>query len=185
MQDIIIAGDALDFDTQAPDYPASDGWVMAYRLVPRSSGTPISFTCTTADDGESFNAGVSSGTTATWPAVEYTWFAYVTFSSERHVVDQGSVTIKPDPVSASAFDGRSNARQTLDALKSAYQAYAAAGQGGVAEYSIGGRTMKFRNAKDIIDQIRYWERVVADEDVAAKLAGGLASGRKVYTRFTT
>lgn len=185
MQDIIIAGDALDFDTQAPDYPASDGWAMAYRLVPRTSGTPITIACSTAEDGASFAAEVSSSTTATWAAGEYTWFAYVTLSGERHVVDQGTVTIKADPVAASAFDGRTDARKTLDALKSAYQSYATAGQGGVSEYSIGGRTMKFRNAKDFIDQIRYWERVVADEEVAARLAGGLSSGRKVFTRFMT
>lgn len=185
MQDNIIAGDALDFDTQAPDYPASDGWSMTYRLVPRTSGTPISFTCTTAADGASFAAEVSSATTANWAAGEYTWFAYVTLSGERHIVDQGTVTIKADPVAASAFDGRTDARQTLDALKTAFKAYVAAGQGGVAEYSIGGRSMKFRSAKDFIDQIRFWERAVADEETAARLAAGLSSGRKVFTRFTT
>jgi hypothetical protein len=89
-------------------------------------------------------------------------------ASSDYVAASGTVTIKADPAAASAFDGRTDARKTLDALKSAYQSYATAGQGGVSEYSIGGRTMKFRNAKDFIDQIRYWERVVADEEVAAR-----------------
>jgi hypothetical protein len=43
--------------------------------------------------------------------------------------------------------------------------------------------MKFRSSAEIIEQIRHWERVVADETAAARLASGQSSGRKVYTRF--
>jgi hypothetical protein len=31
------AGDTLDFTTSVPDYPASAGWTLKYRLVPRTS----------------------------------------------------------------------------------------------------------------------------------------------------
>ena len=33
----IIAGDTLDFSVTVPDYPATDGWTLKYRLTPQFS----------------------------------------------------------------------------------------------------------------------------------------------------
>jgi hypothetical protein len=183
MQKALIAGDALSFDTLVPSYSAADGWTLTYRLVPRTTGTAISFNCSAAADGISYSAAVSSATTAVWPAGHYAWFASVSKAGERFVVDQGSIEIRPDPATLTAFDNRSAARQTLDALKAAYQSYASAGQGGVAEYSIGGRTMKFRNAADLILQIEKMERVVAKEEEEANRSAGRPPTGRFYTRF--
>lgn len=183
MRSQIFAGDSLDFTDASAAHSAADGWVMSYRLVPRTAGTPIEIACVTAPDGTSHRALVPSGTSDDWAAGQYTWFQSVAKAGERITLASGSTTISPNPAVATTFDGRSDARKTLDALKAAYQSYATAGQGGVAEYSIGGRTMKFRNAADLIAQIRHWERVVADEDVAARVAAGQSTGRRIFTRF--
>jgi hypothetical protein len=45
--------------------------------------------------------------------------------------------------------------------------------------------MKFRSSADLLDAIRYWSRIVADEQAAERVAAGQSSGRKVYTRFMT
>ena len=38
IQTTLIAGDSLSFRTAVPAYPASAGWALAYRFVPRLSG---------------------------------------------------------------------------------------------------------------------------------------------------
>lgn len=190
MQDKLIAGDALDFDiavvdTDGTQYTPADGWSMVLRLVPRSSGTPISVSAGATADNLEFEIEVASATTATWAAGTYSAFALVTLSGERKTVHIGEVTILANPGTATTFDVRSDAKQTLDALRTALKTYATNSQGHIAEYEIAGRRMKFRGSAEIIEQIRYWERIVADETVAERLAAGLSSGRKVYTRFTT
>lgn len=184
MQQDLISGDALDFSTTVPNYPPSDGWTLTYRLLPQSSGTAYTFNATGSGDGQSYDVAVSSTTTVGWAAGVYSWVAYVTLAGERHVVDQGTVTIKPDPAAATSLDLRSDAAKILDQLKAALVRYSSS-QGMVAEYEIAGRRMKFRSSAEILEQIRYWTRIVADEDVAARVQAGLSSGRKVYTRFLT
>lgn len=190
MQDKLIAGDALDFDiavvdTDGTQYTPAGGWSMTLRLVPRSSGTPLSVTASATDDNLEFAIEVASATTATWTAGTYSAFALVTLSGERKTVHIGEVQILANPGTATSFDVRSDAKQTLDALREALKTYATNSQGHVAEYDIAGRRMKFRSSAEIIEQIRYWERIVADETVAERLAAGLSSGRKIYTRFMT
>jgi hypothetical protein len=188
MMDRLIAGDALDFDTSVVDshgntYTPADGWSMTMRLVPRTSGTPIDISTTASDDNLEFAVEVASATTAAWTAGTYSAFALVTKSGERKTVHIGEVEVLADPATATSFDVRSDAQQTLESLRSALKTYASNGQGHVAEYEIAGRRMKFRSSAEIVEQIRYWEKVVADETVAARLASGQTSGRKVYTRF--
>ena len=188
--DKLIAGDALDFDIGVTDsegntYTPADGWAMTLRLLPRTSGTAIDITATATSDNLEFAVEVASATTAGWAAGDYSAFALVTLSGERKTVHIGELEILADPATASAYDVRSDAKKTLDALKSALKTYATNSKGHVAEYEIAGRRMKFRSSAEIVEQIRYWERVVADETVAERLAAGLSSGRKIYTRFGT
>lgn len=188
MRDKLIAGDALDFDTAVVDsdgnqYTPADGWAMTLRLVPRTSGSAIDIATTATDDGMEFAAEVASATTALWVAGTYSAFALVTKSGERKTVHIGEVEILADPATATSYDVRSEAQQTLEALRSALKSYNSNGQGHVAEYEIAGRRMKFRSSAEIVEQIRYWEGVVAAETAGARVQAGQSSGRKVYTRF--
>lgn len=188
MIDKLIAGDALDFDTTVVDsagnqYTPADGWAMTLRLLPRSSGTAIDIATTASSDNQGFAVEVSSVTTATWSAGNYSAFALVTLSGERKTVHIGEVEILADPATATSYDVRSDAERTLAALRDALKTYSTNGQGHVAEYEIAGRRMKFRSSAEIIQQIEYWERIVAAEAAANRVAAGQPSGRKVYTRF--
>ena len=190
MKDTLIAGDVVDFDMSVADtdgntYTPGDGWSMLLRLVPRSAGAAIEVTGTATADDLEFRIAKSSTDTESWAAGAYSAFALVTKSGERKTVHIGEVEILADPALASSYDVRSDAQQALEALRSALKTYAENGQGHVAEYEIAGRRMKFRSSAEIIEQIRYWEGVVADETGAARVASGQTSGRKVYTRFVS
>lgn len=189
MIDTIIAGDALSFDTGVTDangnqYTPTDGWSMTLRLIPRASGTPITIPATPTPDGIEYSIDVVSATTAAWSAGTYSAAALLTQSGERKTVYLGELVIKADPATATTYDSRSEARQALEAARTALATYTST-NGHVSEYEIAGRRMKFRSASDIITLIRHYETEVAAEDRAQRLAQGLAGRGKVYTRFTT
>ncbi len=188
MQTSLVAGDTLAFDTAAPldadgnTYRASDGWTMTYVLVPRSSAGAV-ITITASADGDDFTVAVPSTTTADWESGWYSWAGYVSKSGNRYTFGTGQIEIKADPATAAAgFDGRSTAEKILDQLRGLYETYSS-GQGLVSEYEIAGRRMKFRSVVELLEQIRYWERVVADERRAARVASGQAAGGKILVRF--
>lgn len=190
----ITAGDTLKFEASVPDYPASDGWTLKYRLIPRTSGTPIDITAATGDDGESYEVAVAASTTATWTPGPYSWAAWVELGADKFTVDGWPqtdgvkvdpgdvVTILADPRTAATYDSRSVAQKALDDCKAALAAYNAS-RGLVKSYTIAGRSMTFRDGGDIVLHMDYWQRQVDNERTAESLAKGLGNPRHMRVRF--
>lgn len=179
MQQNLIVGDTLSFTTTLADYPASAGWSLTYRLVPRTSGSAIEIAASAS--GDDHVVSVSATTTALWAAGEYSWSGYVSKAGERHTVESGTITIKPDPGVVAALDGRSQAAKAVDDLRAALATYTAS-SGHVSEYSIAGRTMKFKGSDDILKLLSYWEIELQRERAAEAAAKGQASPRRYYLR---
>ena len=180
MRTEIIAGDTLDFETTVADYPATDGWTLVFRLVPRVSGTPIVITCTTASDGVSYRAQVAPATTANYVAGEYTWNSYVTKSGARQTVESGQVTILPDPAAQTApYDNRSHARKTLAAIEAVLEGRASKDQ---EEYTIKDRSLKRTPLADLLKLKNHYAWAVYNEDQAEALNNGTGLGRKLQVR---
>lgn len=177
MQETLIAGDALDFKTSPPNYPASDGWTLTYRLIPQSSGTPIEFVATA--DGDDYLIEVSSSTTATWAAGPYSWASAVSKSGERFTVDDGSITIKADPFAVSSLDNRSHARKMLDAIEAALESRASSSQLELLELTIYSRSSK-RDPTVLMKARSQYMAEVARENAALGIRPG--TGR-VFMRF--
>ncbi len=167
MKSELIAGDTLQFTTVVPDYPASAGWTLTYRLIPRTAGTAISFSGSASGDDYAIEVGAS--VTKDWVAGEYSWSAYVSKAGERHTVDQGTVKILDDPGVIAAYDGRSHARKTLDAIQAVIQNRATQDQ---KSYSIGGRSLERMPLSDLLKLESAYLTRVANEDAAA--SGGVA-----------
>lgn len=176
MQPNLTLGDSLNFTTTVLGYPASDGWTLNFRLIPRVSGTPISIT-TAADtvDPELHRAQVSAAVTAAWAAGEYSWASWVQKASESYSVSQGSITLAPDPRTASApLDLRTDAQRALAQARAAFAAW----NGTTLMYRIGNRQMQFNTKADIVAAINYWENVVRREQ---QCATGI-NDRKIHVR---
>ena len=182
MQAKLIAGDSLKFDSTVPDYPASDGYTLTYRLVRRDGAAgPIQITA--AANGDGYTVNVLPATTATWTVGKYTWAAYVTKTGERFTVESGEVEILPDPaVSGAPLDMRSQARKALDDLKAARATWVATG-GRVKRYSIAGRDIEYKDAAEIDMEIAYWTKQVGEEQTAADLEAGRRPKNRILTRF--
>lgn len=182
MQAKLIAGDSLNFTTQVPDYPASDGYALTYRLV-RRDGATSAITITAVGDGDGYVVNVVPGTTAGWAPGRYAWAAYVTRASERYTVETGDLEVLPDPaVSSAPLDLRSRARRAYDDLIAARATWVAT-NGRVKRFSIAGRDMEYKDAAELDREIAFWARQVGDEQAGADLESGRRPKNRILTRF--
>jgi hypothetical protein len=90
----------------------------------------------------------------------------------------------PNPRTASlALDTRSPAERRLGDLQAAYDAHIASGQAHVAEYTIGGRGMKFRDLAALISAIERAKVDVLQERRAARILRGQPGRQQLVTRM--
>lgn len=180
MQQILIAGDTLRFLTSVPDYPATDGYTLTYRLVRRdAAGTVI--TIVASASGADYDVNELPATTAGWAAGKYTWAAYAEKALERHTVDQGEIEIKADPgVVTAPYDNRTHAAKVLASIEAVLEGRAAVDQ---QELTIAGRSLKLTPVADLIKLRQLYKNEVRAEEAAARVAAGLGGGGKVLLRF--
>jgi hypothetical protein len=183
----IVAGDSTQWKITLSDYPASDGWKLSYVLF--KTGSQITFDSTA--EGDDHLVSLSAATTAQWSAGEYNWSAYVTKDGQRETVrgeggktaqpGSGYIKILPDfSQQTSGYDGRSNTKVMLDAVRAQLQGRATKEQ---AQMVVGGNVID----KTPIDQLRKlydelltkWQQEQAQADQAA----GLGNTSNILVRF--
>lgn len=175
------AGDSFSALRSWPLYPASAGWVLKLRLVPRAAGGVITLTAAAEGDDHRFTA--APGTTTSWTAGAYGWAEWVEKGAEVYTVDTGQATVLADPrLAAAGTDSRTLARKTLDDLIAAKAVWDTTG-GRQRRYKIGEREMEFNSEAEIIQKIHFWEAQLAAEQQAADLAKGLRPKNRILTRF--
>lgn len=176
----VTAGDTIAWTKTLPDYPASAGWTLKYRLINTTAKIDITATAS----GDDHAVSVTKATSAAYAAGWYDWQGYVEKGTERYTIGKGRIQILPDlaDVSSTGFDNRSQARIILDTLMTAYQS-AVANRAFVWEYQIAGRMMRFDRKEDWIKELNFWKAQVAAEDRAASINAGLGAGNKLLVRF--
>lgn len=186
MRDTLIAGDTLDFATSVPDFPATDGWTLKFRLIPQTAGvgSPIELTAAPYQN-QDYRVQVGPQATAAWVPGDYTLSRWVEKSGARYAVETSpelpvQVRILADPAAATVFDGRTDARRNLEAIEAFLGGKATAA---VKEYEINGRRLVNFDPPQLISMADYYRRQVANEDRAAALAAGLGNPRHLYVRF--
>lgn len=176
MLESIIAGDTLSFTESVPAYPASAGWTLTYRLVPRSSSASA-ITFSASASGDEHAVLVAAATTAAWIAGSYSWSSYVTKTTQRFSIASGTVEILPDPATVAAgTDRRTHAQIVLEAIEAVIEGRASKDQ---EEFRIGERSLKRTPIADLLALKEAYEGKVARERLAAK---GIDS-RRVFVRF--
>lgn len=177
--DTLTAGDTLDFTTTTPDYPASAGWGMVYKLIPRTAGTVI--TITSAASGDDHRCQVGSTTTATWAAGAYSWVGYAIKAAERYTLETGTITITADPGVVTALDTRSSARKALDAVDLLLETYGSKAY--LQGFEINGRSQRFHTPGDFLAYRSRLQAEVSRETNAQRIAAGLQPKNQVAVRF--
>lgn len=173
------AGDTIQWQRELTDYPAGDGWVLAYRFI--NAADKIDVVATASGDVHSVT--ISAATSAAYVAGVYTWTAFVTRAGSRYTVGQGTTTIRPDLANqAAGFEARTEAQRALADLRSAMLRWLST-NGHVQEYEIAGRRMRFASIEDLRGRIELAEREVSRETAAQRIAAGQSASRRVLVRF--
>lgn len=176
-QQELVAGDSLNFLTAGGAYPASSGWVLKYRLAPRTgANTAIDITATA--EGDDHRVAIAAVSTSSWAADNYTWVSWVEKAGEVYTVDNGQLVVKPNPRTLPAgYDGRSGARRALDEARTAFYAWNPTQR----RYKIGDREMEFNSTGDILKKIKQLEQEVLAEEVMAGRTEKV--GRRIHSRI--
>ena len=175
----IIAGDLIKWKiAEDTDFPIADSWVLSYALVNSSAQETI--TCT--DNGDNHHlATVTAATSANWTAGTYKWQSYITLSSERYLVDEGSLIVRPNFAAlSSGYDDRSHWKITLDNVEAVIQNRATKDQ---SSYTISGRQLAKMPMSDLIMLYNKAKSAVAAEEAAERIANGLGTPNKIKLRF--
>lgn len=173
--DLIVAGDTAKWLRSLDDYPANASWVLSYTLV--SAANRYTFTATAS--GADHLVTVAAATTTSWVPGTYTWRAQVSKAGEVYTVGSGSLTVRPS--FATATDGRSHARRTLEAIEAVIEGRATSE---VSYYMIGGRQLRYIEPAQLLALRDRYRAEVAREDAAQRAAAGLPDKRRVFVRFS-
>lgn len=163
---VIRAGDSVAWDRTLPEFSASSGWTVSYRIV----GVAQKYDIATSGAGDVWSVALTSATTSAYTAGRYTLVGYAAKGTERHTFYASRCEVMPNLAEIGQFDGRSAARVALDAARAAL--YSMTGDRAVS-YTIGDRTVSFEARADLIAHVQYLEREVAREAAAAQVAAGM------------
>lgn len=174
-------GDTLEFTRSLAAYPASAGWVLHHRLLPRAQGAGAVVTFASTASGDDHVISVAAATTATWQPATYSWSAWVTDGTDNITVDQGSTVLQPNPrTHTGPLDLRSEAQIALDNVRATLRGKATAD---VLRYTIAGRSLERYSIAELAMLESRLAVQVAQESRAQAIANGLADPRLLQVRL--
>ena len=183
LRNVLIAGDSLDFVESGASYPATAGWAMAYRLVPRATtvgtATATAFVLASTATGVDHRFVQTPAQTGTWVPGDYTWLQYVTqttgtTTSSRVTLGTGQLDIETNPLAlAAGTDTRTHIEKVLAAIEALIE-----GRTDVEEYSIGDRSIKRMSVSDLMKWRNIYRQELRSAQTADRIAAGLGA-RKV------
>ena len=171
----IKAGLSYEFVDSLPSYPAPD-WVLKYRLINASGSIDI----VAVNDNGDHKSTLTATMTAGYTSGTYSWLAYVTQGDQKIEVDEGTIEILPDILSAPSYDTRSPTKQILDALTELILRKSTKLP---IEINIAGRTLKYETLADLIKAQKDFKRQYENELKEERIAQGLPPGGRILTRF--
>lgn len=183
IQDRLIAGDTLDFTDQVAEYPATDGWTLRYRLIPRFT-TPVQapITLTATAVGADYRVQAGSTTTASWATGDYSWGRWVEQIGMRQSLGSGVIYIAPDlATTAQGHDARTHVQKVLDAIEAVLEGRASMDQ---EQYEIDGRSLKRTPIADLLVLRSQYRTELLNEKQKERVAAGLSDQRNIRVRFT-
>ncbi len=150
----ITAGDTVQWLRSLPDYPASAGWSLHYRLI--CSAGIIDITSTAS--GDDHLVSVPAATSAAWVPGNYTVALAAVNGADRFTltVPYSAIDVLADLAAATtATDTRTRARRILDALNLAIEGRASRSD---LEYevNVGGRAQRLKSMS--VDQLLVAQR---------------------------
>jgi hypothetical protein len=178
--DTITAGDTATWRRSYSPFPASV-WTLTYCLAKRGGPTDAPLTFSGTADGDEHLISVPRGTTATWPPGDYDGQGYVADGTQRFQVWRGTIKISPNFAAGQIEDTRTPTRRIFEAVEFAIEKRSGKTLG---EWTVESAAFKLIPIADLITLRDRYFTLVRQEDEAAKVAAGQATGRRILTVFT-
>ncbi len=163
---------------QGETYTAA-GYTLTYAL--RGADGPVDVVGVVEGIGWRFT--LSAVQASALGAGTWYWTKKLTATNFQITAGRGELTVLAD-LSANAaggYDGRSQARQDLDAVEAVIRARTSGGA--VIEYTIGNRSLKKESLAALLALRTQLHIRCRNESVNASLANGLGDPRTLYARF--
>jgi hypothetical protein len=160
----------------------SSNWTLTTYLRSATAGAGLTVVATAYGNG--WQSTISSANSSGLTAGEWTWGARATNGAQALTIGSGSLTILAAlnyTGSPTVFDGRSQARQDLDAVQAAIRSLVSGGA--VKRYTIGSRQLERFSLAELIELENRLKADVAREEAAERMANGLGDPRNLFVRF--
>jgi len=165
--------------TVASDYSNDSGYDLRYDLVNAEGQIQIA---STTQSGVTFTFAITQAVSQTWASGVYGWHLWAVKSGEQHLVDAGTLEIRPDVGAASSgLDTRSHVKKTLDALETLIQGRALTD---ADSYSIAGRSLSKMSIESLLSWRDKYKAFYRQELDAEKVARGLDGSNVIRVRFS-
>jgi len=168
------AGDSARWTKSLAAHPASAGWQLHYRLVPRAGGSAHSIAASA--EGDDYAVSLSVSATSLYVAGEYTLVGYVEWGAdealERITVHTSTLSVLPDLTTTANLDGRTPAQQIVEAI----DAWLSGRKGWAGEKALGDRSIKDHPLPDLMRLRDYYAAQARSDQAAQNLTAGIGIG---------
>lgn len=175
----LVTGATAQWRKISTDYPATDGWEMAYYFR-KAEGD--GFNVTAEADGSDYLATIESTATESLTAGTFSWQCWVINGAVKYLVDSGKLVMSAgfDPSATTQVDGRSEVKKILDAIDAMIGKRANKIQ---QEYVLGNRQMKYIPIPDLIALRTQYAHLYNEEVRAERLRKGGPFFKNILVRF--
>jgi hypothetical protein len=178
----LISGYSSEWQKRLPVY-ASSLYTLNYVLR-NSQGKDLLQIEAESDGPNTFTVAITPAQSAGLAAGDYSLIGYVTDdatggATDKVVVFSGTITIKPDPLTAKG-DLRSHNRRMVDLLRSALEKLA---KGTVSNVTVNGKSYSKRSLAEVRMELARYEEALRQEESAARLGANINPNR-ILVRFT-
>lgn len=180
---IATAGDTITWtDDVVTDYQGNFYGPAGYDLNYSLRG-PAALDVQAANTDGEWKTTITPAQSATLKAGQYFWTAYVSdVGGDRFTVGTGQITIQVDLTTEQAgYDGRSTARQIIDAIDA--EILARTSGGSTLEYTIAGRSLRKETLQSLQAIRAEWVAIYAKEVRAQRMAQGLGDPTARFVQF--
>lgn len=185
----IQAGDTIAWvEPQALDLvgnaATSAAWTLTTFLRFNAASEAATVTGTARGDG-GWDMTIAANITAALDAGTWSWQTRISSGGVTITLGAGTTLVVPSlsyQGTATAYDGRSQAEQDLQAVQAAIRALISKG---AKQYTIGNRSYTSQDLAQLIARESQLKAVVARERAAEKVAAGLGDPRSLFVRFGT
>jgi len=160
----------------------STGWTLTYWLRTNVASEGADVTGTAYGAGWEFT--ITAATSVGFNAGAWFWQAIASKVGAVITIGTGKLEVLPALTyqgTPGAFDGRSQARQDLEAVQSAIRSLISGGA--VKRYTIGSRQLEKFGLAELIELENRLKAQVAKEEAAERMANGLGDPRNLFVRF--